>query len=74
MRGACFPVGRLDYNTEGLLLLTNDGDFANHILTAKNKIPKVYEVKLSRKADQGRSRNGFATDSPLTGGECNRRS
>lgn len=60
-----FPVGRLDYNTEGLLLLTNDGDFANHILTAKNKIPKVYEVKLSRKPTKAgleRLRNGFSID------------
>ena len=42
-----FPVGRLDYNTEGLLILTDDGDFANHILSAKNKVPKTYEVKVS---------------------------
>ncbi len=42
-----FPVGRLDYNTEGLLILTNDGDFANQILAAKNKVPKTYEVKVS---------------------------
>lgn len=37
-----FPVGRLDYNTEGLLLLTNDGDFANGITHPKNKVEKVY--------------------------------
>ena len=37
-----FPVGRLDYNTEGLLLLTNDGDFANRITHPKNKIEKTY--------------------------------
>ena len=42
-----FPVGRLDYNTEGLLLLTDDGDFANRILAARNKVPKTYEVKIS---------------------------
>ena len=41
------PVGRLDYNTEGLLILTDDGDFSNQILSAKNKIPKTYEVKIS---------------------------
>lgn len=60
-----FPVGRLDYNTEGLLLLTNDGDFANRVLTAKNGIPKVYEVKLSQKPTKtgiDRLRNGMSID------------
>ncbi len=60
-----FPVGRLDYNTEGLLLLTNDGEFANRILTAKNGIPKVYEVKLSKKPTATgleRFRAGFFLD------------
>ena len=42
-----FPVGRLDYNTEGLLILTDDGDLANHIMSAKNEVPKTYEVKVS---------------------------
>lgn len=44
--GRLHPVGRLDFNTEGLLLLTNDGDFTNHITSARNQIPKVYEVKV----------------------------
>ena len=38
------PIGRLDYNTQGLLFLTNDGDFANKILHPKQKIPKTYKV------------------------------
>lgn len=42
-----FPVGRLDYHSEGLLLLTNDGEFANLILHARNKIPKTYHVKVN---------------------------
>ncbi|MEZ5403245.1 MAG: pseudouridine synthase [Bryobacteraceae bacterium] len=42
-----YPVGRLDYNSEGALLLTNDGDFANAILSAKSKIKKIYEVKVN---------------------------
>ena len=46
-RKGIYPVGRLDYNTEGLLLLTNDGDFANRILSAKSEITKTYEVKIS---------------------------
>lgn len=41
-----FPVGRLDYLSEGLLLLTNDGDFANRIMHPKFEITKVYEVKV----------------------------
>lgn len=41
-----FPVGRLDYNTQGLLLLTNDGDWANNIIHPSKHIYKTYEVKL----------------------------
>jgi 23S rRNA pseudouridine2605 synthase len=41
-----YPVGRLDFNTEGLLLLTNDGDFTNYVTAARNRVEKVYEVKL----------------------------
>jgi len=40
------PVGRLDFNTEGLLLLTNDGEFTNCITAARNQVEKVYEVKV----------------------------
>jgi 23S rRNA pseudouridine2605 synthase len=39
-------VGRLDYNSEGLLILTNDGELANAILQPKSKIPKTYRVKI----------------------------
>jgi len=42
-----FPVGRLDYNTSGLLLLTNDGDFTNKITHPKHKIEKTYIVTLN---------------------------
>lgn len=44
--GRLHPVGRLDFNTEGLLLLTNDGDFTNFITSARNRVAKVYEVKV----------------------------
>jgi len=44
--GRLHAVGRLDFNTEGLLLLTNDGEFTNLITAAKNRIPKVYEAKV----------------------------
>jgi 23S rRNA pseudouridine2605 synthase len=46
-----YPVGRLDFASEGLLLLTNDGDFANHILSAKGKLPKTYLVKVNAMLD-----------------------
>lgn len=44
--GRLHPVGRLDFNTEGLLLLTNDGDLTNFITSARNRVAKVYEVKV----------------------------
>jgi len=46
VRYRVFPVGRLDFDSEGLLLLTNDGDFANDLLHPSKKIPKVYMVKV----------------------------
>lgn len=42
--GKLHPVGRLDFNTEGLIILTNDGEFTNVIAGSKT-IPKVYQVK-----------------------------
>jgi 23S rRNA pseudouridine2605 synthase len=42
-----FPVGRLDYHSEGLLLLTNDGEFANALTSASSHIPKTYLVKTN---------------------------
>jgi 23S rRNA pseudouridine2605 synthase len=42
-----FPVGRLDYASEGLLLLTNDGDLANGIMSASTHLPKTYMVKVN---------------------------
>jgi 23S rRNA pseudouridine2605 synthase len=44
-----FPVGRLDWDTEGLLLLTNDGDFAQKVMHPKEQIPKTYLAKLDGK-------------------------
>ena len=41
-----YPVGRLDKDSEGLLLLTNDGDFANTVMHPKKKINKVYHVSV----------------------------
>ena len=41
------PVGRLDWHSEGLILLTNDGDFAMKVMSPRQKIPKTYLVKLN---------------------------
>jgi len=42
-----YPIGRLDFNTEGLILLTNDGDFSAHLLHPRSHIPRTYVVKIS---------------------------
>jgi 23S rRNA pseudouridine2605 synthase len=42
-----YPVGRLDFASEGLLLLTNDGAFANHLMKAASHVPKTYMVKVA---------------------------
>ena len=39
-----YPIGRLDMDSEGLLLLTNDGEFANHLMHPKAEVDKIYEV------------------------------
>ncbi len=44
--GRVFPVGRLDYDTEGLLLLTNDGDLSFRLTAPQNEIPKTYLVRV----------------------------
>lgn len=41
-----FPVGRLDVDTEGLLLITNDGQLSHRLLSPKREVPKVYEVHI----------------------------
>ena len=47
-----FPVGRLDYETTGLIILTNDGDFANKLMHPKYGVKKTYKIKLSRPLDE----------------------
>lgn len=45
--GRVFPIGRLDWDSEGLLLMTNDGEFANKVMHPKQEVTKTYHVKLS---------------------------
>ena len=46
IRERIYPVGRLDYNSEGLVLLTNDGDLTNFIISPRNIVPKIYLLKI----------------------------
>jgi 23S rRNA pseudouridine2605 synthase len=48
-----YPVGRLDRNTTGLLLLTNDGNLAEKLSHPRNNISKIYQVELNRNLTQG---------------------
>jgi 23S rRNA pseudouridine2605 synthase len=46
-----FPVGRLDFNTTGVIILTNDGEFTNKLTHPRNKIIREYEVRLDRELE-----------------------
>ncbi|MBC8985714.1 pseudouridine synthase [Pedobacter sp. N36a] len=52
-RERIYPVGRLDRNTTGLLLMTNDGDLADKLSHPRNGITKIYHVELSKTLSQG---------------------
>jgi 23S rRNA pseudouridine2605 synthase len=51
IRARVYPVGRLDYASEGLLILTNDGDLAYRLMKAASHVPKVYVVKVAGNPD-----------------------
>ncbi len=64
-----FPVGRLDIDTHGLLLLTNNGDLAHRLLSPKSHIPKTYFVrslKPVKQSDIQVFKNGITLDSDFT--------
>jgi len=48
-----YPVGRLDYYSSGLLLLTNDGDLANFMMSRASQVPRTYHVKLQGAPEPG---------------------
>lgn len=67
--GRVFPVGRLDYSTEGLLLLTNDGDLSYRLTHPKSEIPKTYLARVEgtmTEKDLNRIRSGIELDGVLT--------
>lgn len=47
VKGHIYPVGRLDYSSEGLLLMTNDGELAHSLMKAASHVPKTYLVKVA---------------------------
>ena len=47
-----FPIGRLDKNTTGLLLLTNDGQLANKLMHPRNQIPRIYKLQIDKYENQ----------------------
>ncbi|MBQ2462281.1 MAG: rRNA pseudouridine synthase [Clostridia bacterium] len=64
-----FPVGRLDYDSEGLILLTNDGEMMQHLLHPSHEVPKKYLCKVSNKITEEelrRLRQGVDLEGRLT--------
>lgn len=61
-----YPVGRLDYHSEGLLLFTNDGEFANRIMSKRFNIVKTYVVKANGTLSE-KQLEEFRTGVPLFG-------
>ena len=64
-----YPVGRLDYDTTGLLILTNDGDFANILMHPSNEVEKVYVAKIKgiiKGEDITKLKNGVLIDGKMT--------
>jgi 23S rRNA pseudouridine2605 synthase len=67
--GRVYPVGRLDFATSGVLLATNDGDFAEGLLHPKRAVPKTYVVKVNGKMaaeDMDLWRNGVRLEDGMT--------
>ena len=68
-RRGLFPVGRLDRDTEGLLLITNDGELAHRLLSPKNHVDKVYFARLDAPVGETERRQfaeGLRVDETLT--------
>lgn len=69
MKERIFPIGRLDKNSSGLILLTNDGDIVNKLLRAENGHEKEYKVRVDHKIADGfkeKMENGLPIDGQIT--------
>ena len=66
VKARLYPVGRLDYHSTGLILLTNDGDFANAITAARSHVKKTYLVKVTGTLSEDQE-NSFRAGVPLNG-------
>jgi pseudouridine synthase len=69
VREYVYPVGRLDYDTEGLLLLTNDGDLAARLTHPRHEVPRTYEARVAGIPDEEaleRLRRGIPLDGRRT--------
>jgi pseudouridine synthase len=69
VREYVYPVGRLDYDTEGLLLLTNDGDLAAHLTHPRHQVERTYEARVAGTPDADaldRLRRGIPLDGKRT--------
>ena len=67
--GRIYPVGRLDYDSEGLLILTTDGELAQHLTHQSNNVPKTYLVKVEGRlteSDLNPIRSGIEIDGYVT--------
>lgn len=69
VKARLFPVGRLDYDTEGLLILTNDGDLANRLTHPSSEIGKTYVARISgelSEAERAKLEKGVLVDGVMT--------
>jgi len=73
LKSRVYPVGRLDYNSEGLILLTNDGEFSRVVTRAGGHMPKLYQVKVRSTPDEATLntlRAGFRLKNGVTLERC----
>lgn len=70
MRDGLFPAGRLDKDTEGFVLITDDGELAHRMLSPKHHVPKMYYVQLEKDVEDYYSESFSSGITLRTGEEC----